>query len=66
MSGHPKVASFECLTCSVWVEVFPQDEPGEPCIGWNAQDETLCKSPPIRRCPHLHAEINERHPGFDG
>ena len=65
MNGQSKLASFECATCSAWIEVYPQDEPGEPSIGWNAQDEALCKSPPIRRCPHLRAEISVRHPGFD-
>ena len=65
MNGQSKLASFECATCSAWIEVYPQDEPGEPSIGWNAQDEALCRSPPIRRCPHLRAEISVRHPGFD-
>jgi hypothetical protein len=65
MNGHSKLASFECATCSAWIEVYPQDQPDEPALGWNAQDDRLCKSPPIRRCPHLRAEINVRHPGFD-
>jgi hypothetical protein len=61
-----RMATIECSTCAALLEVYPQGGPGEACLGWNTRDEDLCKSPPLRRCPHARAEIKRRFPGFDG
>jgi hypothetical protein len=65
MSGHSTLATIECATCSAWIEVYAQDEPGEPSIGWITRDELLCKSPLLKRCPHARAEIKLRFPAVD-
>ena len=66
MSEQSKLATIECATCSVLLEVYPQDIPGEPCLGWNALDDGhLCEAPPLRRCPHARTEIKLRFPSVD-
>jgi hypothetical protein len=58
-----KVATIECSTCSALLEVYPQDVPGEPSLGWDAlNDGHLCKAPPMRRCPYARAEIKALSP----
>ena len=50
MNGQAKVATIECSTCAALLEVYPQDVPGEPALGWNALgDGHLCQAPPLRR-----------------
>ena len=39
MNGPSKLATIECSTCSVLLEVYPQDLPGEPSLCWNTLDE---------------------------
>jgi hypothetical protein len=59
MASRPvtsKVATIECSTCSTLLEIYPQDAPGEPNLGWNALDADQCKAPAIRRCPHARAK----------
>ena len=65
MSERPKLASIECVQCSALLEVYPQRTPGKPALEWITQDENLCKSPPVSRCPHARTEIERRFPGFD-
>jgi hypothetical protein len=65
MSERPKLASIECAQCSTLLEVYPQRIPEKPAIEWITQDENLCKSPPVSRCPHARTEIERRFPGFD-
>jgi hypothetical protein len=48
MIGQAKVATIECATCSALLEVYPQDLPGEPSLGWNTLDEDRCKAPPLK------------------
>jgi hypothetical protein len=60
------LATIECATCSAWLEVFPQDVPGEPALGWSTLGDDRCKAPPLNRCPHARAEIKLRFPNFDG
>ena len=62
---QPKLAIIECSTCSALLEIYPQDVPGEPSLGWNALDENRCQSPPLRRCRHARAEIKLRFPAVD-
>jgi len=61
-----KMATIECSTCSTLLEIYPQDAPGEPNLGWTALDEDLCKAPPIKRCPHSRAEVKRRFAEYDG
>jgi hypothetical protein len=61
-----KMATIECSTCSTLLEVYPQDAPGGPNLGWTALDADQCKAPPINRCPHARAEVKRRFAGFDG
>jgi hypothetical protein len=61
-----KMATIECSTCSTLLEVYPQDAPGEPNIGWKALDADRCTAPPIKRCPHARAEVKRRFARFDG
>jgi hypothetical protein len=66
MHGQAKVATIECSTCSALLEVYPQDVPGDPALGWDALDDGhLCQAPPLKRCPHARAEIKLRFPNFD-
>jgi hypothetical protein len=66
MSEQSKLATIECATCSVLLEVYPQDVPDEPSLGWSALDDGhLCQVPPLRRCPHARAEIKLRFPAVD-
>jgi hypothetical protein len=65
VSERPKLASIECAQCSALLEVYPQHAPGKPALEWITQDEGLCKSPPVNRCPHARTEIERRFPGFD-
>jgi hypothetical protein len=66
MSEQSKLATIECATCSVLLEVYPQDVPDEPSLGWSALDDGhLCQAPPLRRCPHARAEIKLRFPAVD-
>jgi hypothetical protein len=62
-----RIATIECSTCSALLEIYPQDLPGEPKLGWNALDDgQLCRAPPLRRCPHARAEVKLRFQEFDG
>jgi hypothetical protein len=61
-----KMATIECSTCSTLLEVYPQDAPGEPNLGWNALDADLCRAAPIERCPHARAEVKRRFAYYDG
>ena len=65
-SAMTKMATIECSTCSTLLEIYPQETPGEPNLGWNALDADLCKAPPINRCPHARAEVKRRFADFDG
>jgi hypothetical protein len=66
MIGTSKVATIECSTCSALLEIYPQNVPGEPSLGWDVLDDAeLCKPPPLKRCPHARAEIKLRFPGVD-
>jgi hypothetical protein len=66
MSEQSKLATIECATCSALLEVYPQDAPDEPSLGWSALDDGhLCQAPPLRRCPHARAEIKLRFPAVD-
>jgi hypothetical protein len=66
MSEQSKLATIECATCSVLFEVYPQDVPDEPSLGWSALGNGyLCQAPPLRRCPHARAEIRLRFPSVD-
>jgi hypothetical protein len=50
MIGLSKLATIECATCSALREIYPQDVPGEPSLGWTALDDGhLCKALPLRR-----------------
>ena len=60
------IATIECATCSALLEVYRQEMPGEPNLGWSASDESLCKAPPVRRCPHARNEIKRRFSWFEG
>jgi hypothetical protein len=67
MNAKTKVATIECSTCSALLEIYPQNEPGEPSLGWDVLDDgELCKAPPLRRCPRARAEIKLRFPAFEG
>ena len=61
-----KMATIECATCSTLLELYPQDEPGQPNLRWNALDEDQCRAPPINRCPNARAEVKRRFAVFDG
>ena len=61
-----KMATIECSTCSTLLEVYPQDAPGEPNLGWTALDEDRCTAPPIRRCPYARGEVKRRFAVYDG
>ena len=61
-----KMATLECATCSTLLEVYPQDQPGEPNLCWTALDANQCKAPPINRCPDARAEVKRRFADFDG
>jgi len=65
MSERPKLASIECEQCSALLEVYPLRAPGKQSLEWITRDESLCKSPPVSRCPHAHTEVERRFPGFD-
>jgi hypothetical protein len=66
MSEQSKLATIECVTCSALLEVYPQDVPAEPSLGWSALDDGhFCQAPPLRRCPHARAEIKLRFPSID-
>jgi hypothetical protein len=66
MNGYTKLATIECSTCSALLEVYPQDAPGEPSLGWDALDDgQLCDAPPLKRCPHARADIKMRFPAVD-
>jgi DNA-directed RNA polymerase subunit RPC12/RpoP len=52
-----KMATIECSTCSTLLEVYTQDAPREPNLGWNALDEDLCEAAPINRCPHCSYRV---------
>jgi hypothetical protein len=65
MHGQAKVATIECATCAALLEVYPQDVPGEPSLGWNTLGEDCCKAPPLKRCPHARTEIKLRFPTVD-
>jgi hypothetical protein len=39
-----KVATIECSTCSALLEVYPQDVPGEPSLGWDALNDGRLQS----------------------
>jgi hypothetical protein len=66
MNAKTKVATIECSTCAALLEVYPQNVPGEPSLGWDVLDDgELCKAPPLRRCPHARAEIKLRFPAFE-
>ena len=49
-----KMATIECSTCSTLLEIFPQEAPGEPNLGWTI------------RCPHARAEVKRRFAVYDG
>jgi len=67
MNAKTKVATIECSTCAALLEVYPQNVPGEPSLGWDVLDDgELCKAPPLRRCPRARAEIKLRFPAFEG
>jgi hypothetical protein len=67
MNAKTKVATIECSTCSALLEIYPQNVPGEPSLGWDVLDDgELCKAPPLRRCPRARAEIKLRFPAFEG
>ena len=67
MKQATKLTTIECSTCSVLLEVYPQNTPGQPTLGWNAlEDDQLCKAPPLGRCPHAWAEVKRLFPDFDG
>jgi hypothetical protein len=61
-----KMATLECSSCPTLLEVYPQEMPGEPNLGWNALDTDQCKASPINRCPHARAEVKRRFANFDG
>ena len=61
-----KMATIECSTCSTLLEIYPQDAPGEPNLGWTALNADQCRAPPIRRCPHARMEVKRRFPDYDG
>ena len=66
MNQATKLATIECSTCSVLLEVYPQNTPGQPSLGWNAlEDGQLCKVPPLKRCPHARTAVKLRFPGVD-
>ena len=65
MQMNARVALIECSICSALLEIHPQEITGEPGFGWSARDEDLCKAPPLKRCPHAHAETKRRFPDFD-
>jgi hypothetical protein len=65
ISSWATLMTIECSTCSALIEVYPQDVPGEPSVGWSTRDEEFCKAPPLRRCPHARAEIKRQFPGSD-
>jgi hypothetical protein len=60
------IATVECSTCSALLEVSRQEVPGEPNLIWSTSDETPCRAPPVRRCPHARAEVKRRFAAFDG
>jgi hypothetical protein len=61
-----KMATIECSICSTLLEVYPQEAPNEPNMGWNALDADVCRAPPIRRCPHARAKVKRRFAVYDG
>jgi hypothetical protein len=62
-----RIATGECSTCSVLLEIYPQTVPDAPNLGWSALDDgQLCQAPPLRRCPHARGEVKLRFQEFDG
>ena len=57
-----KIATLECSICTALLEVFPQDQPREPGVGWSTVDAEACKAPPVSRCPHAVTEVKRRFP----
>jgi hypothetical protein len=39
MNAKTKVATIECSTCAALLEVYPQNVPGEPGLGWDVLDD---------------------------
>ena len=67
MNGHSTLTTIECSTCSVLLEIFLQNTPGQPSLGWNALESgQVCKAPPLGRCPHAWSEVKRLFPDFDG
>ena len=65
VTSMAKITSVECSTCSALIEIYRQDVPGEPSLGWTTTDAELCKAPPLRRCPHARADIKRLYPSLN-
>jgi hypothetical protein len=61
MSTPTKVTTIVCPTCSVWVEIYPGAVPDY--FGSYYRDAEMCKTPPLKDCPAIRAEIDEQFPG---